>query len=352
MLKCLKIPVEKLKAKEIDSVRERVTCLKWELGFTPPLERIKKSIQAGFATELGVIFEAGPLTASEEKLYQKKLKYYQSDEWIDLVKPKFKRNEVIQAAYKANAGMVRFTLLVNIPRKRIINIYITGDFLSFPSRALFDMEATLRGVPLERDYIHQTIGEFFADGRITIPGMTCSDFLKPLDLAIEKLDIHKYGIPLEYCNQLSVTNGTFDEIIKKQPSVLLLPYCSKLTTCDLRYKKSCRRCGECSIGPAWSLGIEKKMKVICITSFDDLMSELYRLKTNGVSAFIGCCCKPFFTKHFDDFETVGLPGIFLDIDNTTCYELDQAKAAYAGKFDSQTEVNLDLLNTLLNVAPA
>ncbi len=39
MLKSLKIPVEKLKAKEIDSVKERVTCLRWELGESPPLAR-------------------------------------------------------------------------------------------------------------------------------------------------------------------------------------------------------------------------------------------------------------------------------------------------------------------------
>ena len=32
MLRALRIPVEKLKAKEIDSVKDRVTCLKWELG--------------------------------------------------------------------------------------------------------------------------------------------------------------------------------------------------------------------------------------------------------------------------------------------------------------------------------
>ena len=32
MLHALRIPVEKLKAKEIDSVKDRVTCLRWELG--------------------------------------------------------------------------------------------------------------------------------------------------------------------------------------------------------------------------------------------------------------------------------------------------------------------------------
>ena len=117
----------------------------------------------------------------------------------------------------------------------------------------------------------------------------------------------------------------------------------------MRYKKGCRTCGECTIGEAWTMGLEKKMKNISVISFEDLMGELKKMKKKGVAAFIGCCCEPFFTKHVDDFRKIGMPGILLDIDNTTCYELDEAKAAYAGKFDQQTHVNLKLLKTVLNL---
>ncbi len=79
------------------------------------------------------------------------------------------------------------------------------------------------------------------------------------------------------------------------------------------------------------------------------MAELRRLKATGTKAFIGCCCQPFFIKHIDDFARAGVPGILLDIDNTTCYELDQAKQAYAGNFTNQTTVNLDLLRAVLDV---
>jgi lipoate-protein ligase A len=91
------------------------------------------------------------------------------------------------------------------------------------------------------------------------------------------------------------------------------------------------------------------MDVICVVSFKDLMAELKRMKAAGVPAFVGCCCEPFFTKHFDDFEQAGVPGILLNIDNATCYDLDQTKEAYAGAFSSQTELNLSLLTTVLNV---
>ena len=183
------------------------------------------------------------------------------------------------------------------------------------------------------------------------PGMSCEDFCRPIDQAAQKIAISEYGIPLEYCNLISVTNGSFAEIMRKKPSVLLLPYCAKLPDCEWRYRKGCNVCGECSVGTAWNMGLEKSMKNICITSFEDLAIELERLKASGAEAFIGCCCQPFFVKHADDFERAGVPGVLLDIDNTTCYDLDQAKEAYAGQFTSRTDVNLDLLRAVLNVHP-
>ena len=348
MLRSLRIPVEKLKAKEIDSVKERVTCLKWELGETPPLNDIKNAIKRGFERHLNIELVEGDLLPEEKQLFKEKLDFYQSPQWIDMVKPNINRRETIRSAYKSDAGMVRFTLVVNLPQNRIKDIYITGDFMSFPSRALFDLASELRGAPLDREWIGKKIKSFFREGRIRIPGMPFEDFIQPIDQVFEKIAISKLGIPLEYCNQISVTNGSFDEVVAKKPDVLLLPYCSKLVECDLRFKKGCRSCGECTIGDAWAMGLEKKMKNICVVSFEDLLEELKKMKQKGSSAFIGCCCEPFFTKHVDDFKEIGLPGILLDIDNTTCYELDQARAAYDGKFDQQTHVNLELLKTVLN----
>lgn len=349
MLRALKIPVEKLKAKEIDSVKDRVTCLKWALGHVPPLADIKQAIKFGFEKCLHIKLETGGLNAEEQKRFEKKLPRFQSAGWIDSVKPRFQKREAVQASYKAPAGMVRFTLVVNLPQKRLKDVYITGDFLSFPGRALYDLEARLRGAPLDRDPLHKIIHTYFDQGRITIPGLRFEDFVKPLDQCLEKIEIARFGIPLEHCNLISVVNGSFEEVIQKQPSVLLLPYCAKLTGCDLRYEKGCRICGEacCSIGPAWSMGRHGKMNVTSIVSFEDLWNELMRMKASGVSAYIGCCCQPFFAKHADDFKASGLPGILLDIDNITCYDLDQAKQAYAGQFESQTHLNLELLETVL-----
>ncbi len=354
MLRALKIPVEKLKAKEIDSVKDRVTCLKWELGEAPALADIKQAIKRGFAKCLNIRLESGGLNAEEQKRFAKKRPRFRSLGWIDSVKPRFQKRETVRSAYKATAGMVRFTLAVNLPQKRLKDVYITGDFLSFPGRALYDLEARLRGAPLDRQHLHGMIRDYFDQGHIKIPGLGFEDFVKPLDQCLEKTEMAKFGIPLEHCNLISVVNGSFEEVIQKNPSVLLLPYCAKLTGCDLRYEKGCRVCGEdcCSIGPAWSMGRHMQMQVTSIVSFEDLWDELMRMKASGVAAYIGCCCQPFFAKHADDFKASGLPGILLDIDNTTCYDLDQAKQAYAGQFERQTNLNLELLETVLQTRVA
>lgn len=343
MLKSLRIPVEKLKAKEIDSVRERVTCLSWELDRLPAMQEIKAAIADGFQECLGMKLESGPITRDEKDLYEQKLPYYASDAWINHVRPATRRKAVLQAAYKARSGMVRFTVSVDPMRKRITDIYITGDFLSFPARALFDLESLLRGAPLERGTLHQRVRMFFEQDKIRIPGMSWRDFLVPLDQVIEKAHIANHGIPVESCNKVFVTNGSFGEILSLKPSVLLLPYCAKRIDCELRYEKDCSQCGDCSVGDAWKLGLDAGLTVRTVVNFEDLMSELRRMKADDVPAFIGCCCEPFNTKHVDDYRRAGVPGILLHIDNTTCYELDQAKAAYAGKFERETCLDLDLL---------
>lgn len=350
MLKCLRVPVEKLKAKEIDSVKKRVTCLAWELGRTPKSADIKAALVQAFERHMGITLVPGGLTAEEEDMLAARLPYFQSQEWIDMVRPTYEKTEVVQGARKSPFGMVRVTMQLNMPRRVLKNAFITGDFLSFPARALFDLEAALRGQPLDVDHLCGIIHDFFDEGRIAIPDMSAEDICIPLRMAMEKAAIARYGIPLEHCNRIFTTNGSFAEVLAAGPQALLLPYCAKLKDCDLRFTKACRACGECSVGDAWALGHERKLRTVCITSFEDLMEVLGKLKGQGVPAFIGCCCQPFYIKHAEDFKRMGLPGILIDIENTTCYELDQSEEAYKGRFRSQTDLNMPLLHSVLRVA--
>jgi lipoate-protein ligase A len=247
MLKALRIPVEKLKAKEIDSVKERATCQRWELGSTPGLEDIKTAVRRGFERDLGIRLMSGGLMPEEEALFRDKLPHYRSPEWIDHVRPVYQRRDTLHAASKSEAGLVRYTLTLNRRQKQVKEVFITGDFLSYPARALYDLESELRGALMDRESIRCTVQRLFDEEKLCIPGMSFEDFVRPLD-------------------------------------------------------------------------------------------QIFR--------------KPFYTKHADGFRRAGVPGILLDIHNTTCYELDLAHEAYAGGYDKQTSLNIELLKNVFGALGA
>jgi lipoate-protein ligase A len=83
MIKSLKVPIDKLRRKEIESLKQRVTCLKRELGFTPVLSEIKNAVLAGFEKHLGIKYEFGTLTDEENNLFKEKVVYFQKNEWIN-----------------------------------------------------------------------------------------------------------------------------------------------------------------------------------------------------------------------------------------------------------------------------
>ena len=90
------------------------------------------------------------------------------------------------------------------------------------------------------------------------------------------------------------------------------------------------------------------MSITTILNFEDLIKTLNDFRKKGISAYIGSCCEAFYTKHLEDFERSGVSAILVDIDNTTCYDLGKEHEAYKGSFESQTDVNIDLLKKVLD----
>jgi lipoate-protein ligase A len=86
---------------------------------------------------------------------------------------------------------------------------------------------------------------------------------------------------------------------------------------------------------------------ITIQNYEMLEETLLDLKAKGYKSFIGCCCEAFYAKHQEDFERIALPGILIDIDDSTCYELGEEEQAHLGSFENQTELKMDLLERIL-----
>ncbi len=345
MLRALRIPTEKLQDKEIDSVKERVTCLKWELGRTPSLSSIKDSLIKGFQETFGVRFNPGLLTPEEEILLKEKLPHFASLEHIFKVRESLPRRKTLTSVLKAPGGLIRISMAIDTKTQVINQILITGDFFAYPKRAIFDLESLLKNSKATASNIETTLHCFFARTRPQIPGMKEAHFIQAILEAIQKMDLLPHGFGEEETHHLFPILKPFKEV--KKPEVILLPYCAKEVDCSYRYQKGCEECGRCSIGEAIQIARSFDMDYLTIQNYEDLKSTLYQLKGSGVRAFVGSCCEPFYGKHRPDFERIGLPGILVDVERNTCYDLNREKEAHLGSFENQTHLNLPLLNKVI-----
>jgi lipoate-protein ligase A len=342
MVRALRIPTEKLRDKEIDSIRDRVTCLKWILGEVPPLSRIKDAVAEGLSRVLGVEFEEGGLTGWESAYLAEHVASFREDPWVHRVRRPMNSDRMLYSVHKAPGGLIRTSLLLDDRRSIIKYVLITGDFFAFPDTTVLDLEAALKSCPVPR--MEERIRAFFDARSPDVPGVTAEDFVKAVGAAVRKRDLEALGLTPQEASSVHEVNDALEHL--GEASVVLLPYCAKWVGCDLRYDEDCIECGGCTVGVAYELARRNNMEPITIVTFEHLMSVLDDMREQGISSYLGCCCEPFFAKHWDDMERAGVSGLLIDVQNTSCFELDQEREAKLGDFQGQTTLNMDVLEKL------
>ena len=348
MVRALRIPTEKLKQSELDSSAERVTWLARELGAAPPIETVKAAIARGFEEEFGVRLEPGALNEAERARFGERLPFFESDEWIIGDRRRQpSRVDTFSGFHRTDNAAFVAHVQIDTVRRRLRYVAIEGDYFISPSRAMLDLEAALKDVRLDVDEIGRVIREFWARDGIKTNGFGAEDVLAALRTAVEKTQLLAHGLSAQDAASLFVLNGAPNEVLSRECRLLLLPYCSKLPGCDYRQREDCAECGECGVGEAFAVARERGMEVITICTFEHLIETLSRARAQGHESYVGCCCEAFYRKHYDDFIGAGLPGVLIDIAETTCYDLKVQDLAYAGRFENQTNLNLPLLRQVL-----
>ncbi|PUA32091.1 MAG: hypothetical protein B9J98_04375 [Candidatus Terraquivivens tikiterensis] len=350
MVKALKIPIIKLKDKELESVKKRVTCLKWELGYAPDYDRVRDVLVRGFEETLGIELKPGELTERELELFEKRLPWFKSEEWVFMDRRSPKGSAMVHAVDKKPGGVVRVSLAVDRDANVIKSVLITGDFFIFPQRAIMDLEAALKFIPTDAGRIREAVHRVFEEGRVRVLGMAEDDFVELILEALEKADLEAFGIDWSEANNVYPVTKDIVSTLKRGFDYMLLPYCSKMTSCEYRRRDGCAKCGGCTVGEAYTLAEEFGLKPITIHSFEHLMETLRAMRANGARGFVGCCCEAFYVKHRDEMRDAGVPGIIIDIEEKTCYDLGKAEEAYRGGFEAQTRLNLELLRKILLAA--
>lgn len=343
MLYSLRVPIEKLKPKEIDSVRERVTCIQHEIGRIPSRDELKDAIRLGFSQTLGIVSKPGEMTQDEISSINSSLDYFNSRPWIDRITLPEETQGLLTGAYRSNIGTIKVNILVNSAQKMIRSTHLTGDFFLESDTVLNDLERLLRNIRLDEEKILQTVEDFFNK----IPHIDPEDFKEAFREVFKKWSWVKLGFTPQEANSLFAVNFKPGETI--EPKVFLFPYCAKKPGCDYRHDPDCPGCSMCEVGDGYDMARNTGLIPVTIINFEDLLAKFDWMKSKGINSYIGSCCEPFYVKHQDEFIESGLKGLLIDVHDSTCYDLGKAHEAYAGTFENQTSLDMGLIGKALSI---
>lgn len=346
-LKALRVPVEKLKKREIESLMERICFLSDLVQPTPTVAQIKQTMAAEFSDELGIDLVPEPLTAREIGRLREETAYFEGSEWIMSRSRPPHEGEPIRSICQTEAGTLRVHLWLAPGGKRVRQALISGDFFAIPGRIVHDLEAALVGESIDPKALRECVISFFQQCDGEIPGIGADKVADAVAAAGERRLLVSENLSGSEVNELFLLNLSPREIYTHRPRWLLLPYCSKNLDCDFRQIQGCEECGRCDIGECFGLARSLNIEPITIQSFEHLMETLRCKCADSDGIYVGSCCEAFYSKHQREMEEVNARGILVNLDSTTCYDLGKGSRAYQGLFDNKTTLNLELISKTL-----
>lgn len=342
-LKALRVPVEKLKKREIESLMERICFLSDVVQRLPSMREIKQAISATFSEELEISLVPGDLTERERNRLQEELPYFEGPKWVRSRSRPASEGEPIRTIFQTKAGTLRVHLWVAPGGKKVRQALIAGDFFTVPGRLIHDLEASLVGVTIERASLLKAVHDFFGRQTGRVLGVRSDQVAEAVAAAGDRLILMGKAFSRSEVNDLFLLNLSPAELSLHRPKWLLLPYCSKDPACEYRKIPGCDQCGGCEIGECFDLAYSLGMKPFTVQSFESLMEVLTTHCASEEGMYIGSCCEAFYSKHQSEMEQVKARGVLVNLDSTTCYDLGKGTKAYKGDFENQTSLNLSLI---------
>lgn len=181
MARLLNIPASKLARHDAANATSRVVTLRELLGRSPSIDEVHAAILEGLSSSLGITTTPAPPTPEEDVLTQR---HFTSEIGTDdfvfgpvLFEPAIAAAEsVLHASRTCPGGTITAHLRLEGagPSRRVREIMLTGDFFVAPPRAVFDLEARLRGVLVAE--IAATVDAFFEKAGIGLLSLAPHDF--------------------------------------------------------------------------------------------------------------------------------------------------------------------------------
>jgi lipoate-protein ligase A len=186
MARVLRVPSEKYRDKVYQGLNAYLTTIRRELGErAPSREEGRRLLIEGFASTLGAQVEFGSLSEREEQAVAEAEARLGSEAWTfqggGLPRRGVKIAEgvrVAEAAHKAPGGLIRVTL--RLRDDAVDDLTLSGDFFFHPPGRLRDLEAALRGAPLDGEALAGRVRGFFARHGVQAPGVGPEDLARAI----------------------------------------------------------------------------------------------------------------------------------------------------------------------------
>lgn len=344
MMKALRVPTEKLSPEGVRSARHRFVTLR-ELDANMGPAVLQRHLLEGWAEELRLPFDreapretaaaAGhdeaPLTQDWDR---------QDEDWH-------------QAFVKTADGVLHARLRLSRDGRVLRRAEFAGNVHVYPQRLFSMLSSALSMIPVAS--LDARLDDFFRRLTHDMLEITPGDVRRLLQLALDRRRQQvQFALTGAQANTLMVHAPSQEAaaVIAREASVMLVPYCAKPAWCKWRHRDGCPECGRCEVGDAYRLARERGMRVITITNFEHLEKTLGELRADGTRAYVGMCCRHFYIKREHAFRAAGIPAVLMDITGANCYELQQEDMAYAGKFQAQARLPLDVLRRVMARVPA
>lgn len=336
LLSALRLPTEKLSPQGMRTARERLTTIQ-ECAAGIGEAAIADALCSHFSVMLDAHFVSGDLSLESPLLKNEADIPPLQEAWTALVKT---TGGVLHVEVLAEAG-------------RIASVRFTGSLHVHPDSVLRNLAVHLAGVDLEQ------AEEQALAWLMTVPhdfiGFTAADVAYVLRRALSRQHEQELvGLDAEQANALMVHSPMRNdpvETILAQAGAVLVPYCAKPVWCKWRHRDGCSECGLCEVGDAYRLARERGLRVVTVTNYEHLRETLAELRAEGVGSYVGMCCGNFYLKRQQAFTEAGLPAVLMDISGSNCYELRQEDQAYAGKFEAQARLRLDVVQKVMRHVP-
>ncbi|MDA8384043.1 MAG: lipoate--protein ligase family protein [Betaproteobacteria bacterium] len=342
VLETLRVPTEKLSPDGLAGARERLVTLTDVLGGPQNGAGVGQALATGIAQVFNRELQptAAPdlasTTAPEDEAFALALDWREAG-WSE---------GIWRTAGGVLRARVRYDPEADLPE--------AVEFASDQHIVPADLLTTVADVLQATDIAHapDIVRNVYTTSAAETPDLSHHDLAHVFELALEKARMaHACGVNPERLMLYSPDREPSARAIFDKASALLVPYCAKPAWCKFREQEECPGCGMCAVSEAYRLARERNLRPITILNYEHLVSTLRRIKAEGVQAYLGMCCTYFFVKRQRAFQEAGLPALLMDIAGTTCYELKEEGAAYAGAFKAQTQVDRRVLRQVMRFFP-